>query len=462
VKAIALRLNGRAFVLDTESFATVRLSDSEWQLGEYQDEVSASPKDCRSREVAAARDRIAERLDRERGQSFVTSKINDFPEWKAQVIINLNLSTRCNLACRYCYAESRVRKAPVRSMTISTLETCLRNLLKNSEYDGMHIRISLVGSAEPLGNMAFIRAVPELLSQLTLETGRKVTIEGLVTNGTLLTEETLRLFEQLGVEPVLSIDGPPNVHDALRPYISGAGTYADIMARVGPYIAAKRISRSIATLTGQFNDYVSIFRHLEGLGFTEIMMKPVRLPRGHELAAEDSYQRMIYGFAAMLEFLLTEIDNSRWSTLEHLSSYDFLLINLYYTRTNRHRLRCCNGGWYEIGIDVDGAMYPCPTFIGEPKAQIGVCGEFDQQALTDFRSSTLMQYRVACRTCWCREICGGGCYFTAFAASGSPAGVDPARCEFTRHIAKLSLWFWSEVCRRNLGNVKKCEKALRI
>ena len=71
----------------------------------------------------------------------------------------------------------------------------------------------------------------------------------ITTNGTLLTEEDAEFFESHGFAVTVSLDGPRETHNALRPYKSGAGSFDAIMRRVQPLLTTQRRMQVSARVT---------------------------------------------------------------------------------------------------------------------------------------------------------------------------------------------------------------------
>ena len=69
-----------------------------------------------------------------------------------------------------------------------------------------------------------LRAATERARNWPTGRGAKITFS-ITTNGTLLSEDDGRFFEEHGFAVTVSLDGPREVHDALRPFKGGAGSY---------------------------------------------------------------------------------------------------------------------------------------------------------------------------------------------------------------------------------------------
>ena len=71
----------------------------------------------------------------------------------------------------------------------------------------------------------------------------------ITTNCTLLTEADAAFFEEFGFAVTVSLDGPAEVHDLLRPYKGGQGSFARVMNRVRPLLALQRRMQVTARVT---------------------------------------------------------------------------------------------------------------------------------------------------------------------------------------------------------------------
>ena len=129
----------------------------------------------------------------------------------------LNVSNKCNLRCRYCYADGGNYGRCEAVMTEETLFNIISDL-KNKGI--MHIGILSLFGGEPLLNPTFIVAATELFSK-----NFEIDNYEIVTNGTLLTTNMAHFLQSHNVRLVISCDGPEDITDRLR----GKGTYRKAM-----------------------------------------------------------------------------------------------------------------------------------------------------------------------------------------------------------------------------------------
>ncbi|SDD66955.1 FxsB family cyclophane-forming radical SAM/SPASM peptide maturase [Actinokineospora iranica] len=137
----------------------------------------------------------------------------------------LKAHSRCNLACDYCYvykmADQGWRAQP-HAMSRATVENTADRIAEHARAHGLgKVDIALHGG-EPLlaGRTHLAWTVRTLRERVPAEV--RVTVQ---TNGTLLDEDFLHLFADLGVRVGVSVDGDARTHDHRRRGHDGAGSH---------------------------------------------------------------------------------------------------------------------------------------------------------------------------------------------------------------------------------------------
>ena len=121
----------------------------------------------------------------------------------------------CNLDCQYCYylkKEHLYPKGETFQMSDETLEDYIVQHVDASPE--AVIRFSWHGGEPTLLGLNFFRKIVAL--QRKYRPPNKSIVNGIQTNGTLLTEEWCRFFAREGFAVGISIDGPPEMHDLYR------------------------------------------------------------------------------------------------------------------------------------------------------------------------------------------------------------------------------------------------------
>ena len=142
----------------------------------------------------------------------------------------IKMHSRCNLACDYCYvytlADQTWRTKP-RTIAPEIVSIVAERIAEHARTHGLDdVRVIFHGG-EPLltGASPLVAA----LGKIRAAVGGRVRVEASVqTNGTLISDETLDVFEQSCIRVGVSLDGGADTHDQHRRYINGRGSYADV------------------------------------------------------------------------------------------------------------------------------------------------------------------------------------------------------------------------------------------
>ncbi len=142
---------------------------------------------------------------------FKPSSVGPRAHW-----ITLFLTTRCNLACDYCYNEGIEQK----DLSFEKAKKIVDWFLEQSfeEEKG----ISFFGG-EPLLKFDLMKKIVAYAKSRDPEIKFSIT-----TNGTLISEEHVQFFNKNFKYFVLSLDGPREVHDTHRKFKDGSGSFDSI------------------------------------------------------------------------------------------------------------------------------------------------------------------------------------------------------------------------------------------
>lgn len=142
----------------------------------------------------------------------------------------LKLHSRCNLACNYCYvyelADQTWRARP-RVMSSALVSVVAARIAEHARaHDLATVRIIFHGG-EPL--LTGTGPLIDALRRIRDAVDARVSVESWVqTNGTLLPEETLDVFEHFNIRVGVSLDGDMASHDLNRRYSNGNGSYDQV------------------------------------------------------------------------------------------------------------------------------------------------------------------------------------------------------------------------------------------
>src|SRR5215467_1664042 len=135
----------------------------------------------------------------------------------------------CNLDCEYCFFLSKEMLYPGSRfrMAADLQETYVRQLLE-AHARAPEVVVAWQGGEPTMMGLDFFRRSIELQRQYG-RPGQKV-LNTMQTNGTLLTDEWGQFLKENDFLVGISIDGPPQIHDAYRVDKGGKPTFGRVMA----------------------------------------------------------------------------------------------------------------------------------------------------------------------------------------------------------------------------------------
>lgn len=253
----------------------------------------------------------------------------------------------CNLTCRHC--GSRCSPAEARESELGTAEA--KRIFEEiaHDFDAREITIAVTGG-EPL--------VRKDLFEIMSHARDLGFFWGLVTNGTLVTERTLREMERAGMGTVsISIDGDAEGHGVLR----GAGAYERAMRGLSLLLEEGRFLECVQVTTvvharnvGQLE---ALHDRFAGMGVGEwrlLMADPIGRMR-------DAENRELMLDRAGLERLLDFIAAKRAAGPMPITFEESGFLGLRYEGKVRDYYFHCPAGISVAGLLHDGAIGACPS-----------------------------------------------------------------------------------------------------
>ncbi len=334
--------------------------------------------------------------------------------------LSLAIAQKCNLGCTYCYAQQGEFGGAPKNMSAETAADAV-DLLIAGAAPGARLNLAFLGG-EPLVNRAVLQSATRRAAELAERRGLTITFS-ITTNGTLLSAEDSDFFEMFGFAVTVSLDGPREVHDTLRMYKSGHGSFDRIMQNVLPLLARQRRMQISARVTVTPKN-LSLRRTLNefiSAGFHSVGFSPM-------LSAPNGCGEMQ---SADLEVMLGEmIDCGREfeQCTEEGQRYPFsnMLNAMREIEKGTHRPYPCGAGAGYLGVSADGDLAACHRFVGDSDGSMGSLSTgVDATRRSAWLSDRHVHRQEPCRDCWARYLCGGGCHHEAI-RRGRPA------CDYIR------------------------------
>jgi uncharacterized protein len=319
--------------------------------------------------------------------------------------LSLAVAQTCNLACAYCYAQGGDFGGAAKTMHWPVARDAVLRLLDGAAA-GDRVNLAFLGG-EPLVNRPLIRQVTEFASAEAHARGAEVSFS-VTTNGTLLRPDDGEFFERHGFAVTVSIDGIGEVHNRLRPFRHGQGSYQRIIDRVRPLLESQHCMQVSAriTVTPANLGLRETLDHLIDLGFHSVGFAPMLKGRKHSLEMAEA------DLDAMLDEMIACGRNFETATVAG-RRYPFsnMIEALHQIHRGAHRPYPCGAGAGYFGVSADGGLFACHRFVEDP---LGKLGDVERGVDSGKRNAWLAERHVhqqePCTGCWARYLCGGGCH----------------------------------------------------
>ena len=346
----------------------------------------------------------------------------------------LHIAHDCNLACRYCFAEEGEYHGHRALMSYEVGKKALDFLIAHSG-SRRNLEVDFFGG-EPLLNW-------QVVKDLVAYGRRQEKIHNknfrftLTTNGVLLNDEVQEFVNREMANVVLSIDGRKEVHDHMRPFRNGKGSYDLVLPRFRKLADSRNQEKYYVrgTFTRYNRDFSRDVLHLADLGFRQISVEPVVGTEEEEYALRPEDLPEIF---AEYDRLAAEMVR-RYGTDEDFTFFHFML-DLTGGPCVAKRLSGCGSGTEYLAVTPWGDLYPCHQFVGEEKYRMGNVDEgiIRTDLREEFRNCNVYS-KEKCRNCFARFYCSGGCAANAYKFHGSINEAYEISCELERKRVECAI-----------------------
>ncbi len=367
----------------------------------------------------------------------------------------LNLTNQCNLSCQYCYEFGADKVATPdgkpKFMDLETAEASVDFLLAQSAgRRGIHITFF---GGETLMNFPLLKQVVVYANEQAAAQGRSIDFS-LTTNATLLTPAIIEFLSENHVGVTVSMDGPAELHDKLRVFANGRGSYDILEPKVRALIANHKTRPITArvTLTAGVTDVIRIYRHLkQDLGFHEVGFAPVTTSPDRLYAIND---RGMDGVLDQFHALADEyLEFALRGEMHGFSNVSDTLSELYQGVNKSHP---CGAGLGLVGIGPSGDIAPCHRFVDSDQHALGhVSTGIDREKQSDFLRRGNIGAKYDCHTCWARPLCAGGCHHEAFVRYGDTGHPNLHYCDWVRDWTDTCLRIYGAIAAQNPGFLQR-------
>lgn len=360
------------------------------------------------------------------------------PTFSAKPLVKslcLHIAHDCNLRCGYCFAGTGDFGHDRSLMSKAVGERAVEFIIENSG-PRRQSEIDFFGG-EPLLNMDTVRHVVSYARRREQETGKVFKLT-LTTNATLLDDETIAYLNDNNISLVLSLDGRREVHDHMRPDATGEGSYDEALAQIRKVVASRNGQNYYlrGTFTAHNLDFANDVLAMADNGFTQLSVEPVVGKEGDYVLLPEHLPALFKQYERLAVLYLERKLAG--------NGFDFFHFNLDINNGPcvAKRLSGCGAGHEYFAVTPEGRLYPCHQFVGRDEYLLGdVFTGLNQEKLSvvdSFRQAHVLN-KPACRECWARFYCSGGCHANSQLFHGTIDQPYELGCELQKKRLECAL-----------------------
>jgi uncharacterized protein len=290
--------------------------------------------------------------------------------------------------------------------------------------DGMDVTVDFYGG-EALMRLDLLRMIAARLQDAAARYAVAFDFN-LFSNGALLTRCVVKELLPLGLKAVrLTIDGSPDIHNAQRPFVSGQGSFAVIMANLRDIHALVPVDLGGNYTRENYQRFPELLDFLVDQGIEPARMKAVSfspvMPRADGSVAGD------FGSTCACTAEPWAIEANLFLR-EEIMRRGFPVAKL---QASACMIEFAN----DLVVGYDGSLYKCPVFMGQEEMCVGSLSG----GISDYRESHNLDIwkNGECLECAYLPLCFGGCRFFRLLKTGAIDGVDCHRAMLDASLERI-------------------------
>ncbi|QEM68047.1 putative geopeptide radical SAM maturase [Geobacter sp. FeAm09] len=403
---------GRVLAVATRRCAVLELSEGLLEKARTGD-LGERERDTLARLGVLVPDRAGEREEMRRTFETINGENRHFA-----ALVTLTLE--CNLACGYCFED------PFRGRFVMADDTAgmLVQRLTEQMAAGRDVTVDFYGG-EALMALPLLQRIAGRLGEAARTAG-VVFRFNIISNATLLTRPVVQELLPLGLAAVkLTLDGPRDIHDRQRPFVSGKGSFDTIVANIGAVHDLVPVDLGGNYTRDNYRRFPEMLDYLTAQGIAPEKLKTV-------------------GFAPVIPKADGTVSGDFGTACASTSEPWMIEASLFLRQETIRRgfpvpkLRaaaCMIEFEHDLVVAYDGSLYKCPAFMGREELRIGSLAE----GVGDYAASHNLDVwkNDECLECAYLPICFGGCRFLSLLRSGAIEGVDCRRAYLDTALEQL-------------------------
>ncbi len=315
-------------------------------------------------------------------------------------------SSRCNFRCRYCFYADVSAHRTVADCGMMTDETAQQLIRRAMGYADGSVSFAFQGGEPLLAGLDFF---DRFVREVRRQNSRRIPVRYAVqTNGSLLTEAYARFFAENGFLVGVSLDGTREVHDSLRVFPDGSGTWDTVTEKIVLLERCGADCNILCVVTAQAAEHPrrvwdALHKH-RFLQFIPCIDDFDTGPAAYSLTPE------AYGRFLTEIFDCYEASYRQGQPVSERTMDNYMAILMGQAPEHCGMRGQC--GQYLLA-EADGSIYPCDFYVLD-EWKLGNIR--DDSVARLMKSETMRRFQSlsqvlpsACPSCRWRPLCRGGC-----------------------------------------------------
>jgi uncharacterized protein len=335
--------------------------------------------------------------------------INHTNEQSAKFVATVVLTLECNLACPYCFEDHFRGKY---SLNAGTARLLVAHVTREHIERGHEVELRFYGG-EPLMAVARLKQIAGALKDAATIAGTKFSCS-LVTNATLLTRPIVEELLPFGLTSAqITLDGPAEIHNRQRPFVSGQGSFKTIVDNLRSVHDLITIKPGGNFTRDNYHQFPAMLDALLETGIDATKLGSVQFSPVHPKSGGHD-----------LHSAACSIGSEQWLIEANLFLREETLLRGF-SADKPHMGVCMIELTNNLVVNYDGTLYKCPAMMGWPEFAVGTLTD----GISDYRESHNLDVwkNDECLECAYLPLCFGGCRFFRKLKTGSIDGVDCRR-----------------------------------
>ncbi|MGM9877076.1 MAG: radical SAM protein [Bacilli bacterium] len=345
-------------------------------------------------------------------------------------LVVLNLTTDCNMRCKYCYASAGEKKS---YMTYETALRVIEELRRINNYNKVKV---LFHGGEPLLCYDVIKKIINHYKEEHLEEDLDYYIQ---TNCVLLSDDKIKFFKENDVKISISIDGNTEQSNNCRILVNKENSI-ELIKNVIDNLNKNNVKINALSVLNKYNyDKVSeiIDFYVENKIYDFSFNYFIKGGRGHDNSDLSLSNEELF---MATKTIINKIEKYYKKGII-LNEKNVYYITKMFNSGSKHYMCAnspCGAGLNIFGITPNGDIFPCDDLSSIEKFKLG---NINEMPLDKILESSVVNYFAECnyskikecQNCQIKNFCGAGCCSRKYYDTNSIYSKDPI-CGFYQLI----------------------------